>query len=429
MVHRRKVARQAWRGSIRKSSSRTMLENRNLKLDLLALGLLAVVIFLAAALFSYDPADPPTTLVFPAHAQAANVCGHWGALASRLLFEAFGLGAYYLLLSLAVFDAVLLTRRESQPAVAAADGWLLSLLGRDDAGRSGRARPLAGTGHRRRAAIWASSARRCCKRSSPASAPTSSTVSMIFGGLLLSTDYALVRLLRLGREAIRRAAWAAACCKSARPMPKSSHTSRDPISTISSRSSEDETLAVRMPGRRRQRARPLSDEREGSADDRTTKRAAEAERRPKDLRLAGRNQPAQARRAQKCSKKWTNPTSGRSTSDYELPSTRSVVGRRDVQLRRARKRGAAEGQNSRKDFRRLRLQHSRGGDSDRAGHRPVRGRVGGRPAAEPASPAWPTIWPSPCACRACASWPRCPARTRSASKCPTTSGNSSASAR
>ena len=38
-----------------------MLENRNLKLDLLALALLAAVIFLAAALLSYDPADPPGT--------------------------------------------------------------------------------------------------------------------------------------------------------------------------------------------------------------------------------------------------------------------------------------------------------------------------------------------------------------------------------
>ena len=74
-----------------------MLENRNLKLDLLALVLLATVIFLAAALFSYDPADPPGKLVFPRHAHPANMCGYWGALGSRLLFEAFGLGAYYLL--------------------------------------------------------------------------------------------------------------------------------------------------------------------------------------------------------------------------------------------------------------------------------------------------------------------------------------------
>ena len=56
-----------------------MLENRNLKLDLLALAMLATVIFLAAALFTYDPADPPGTLVFPQHRQPANVCGYCGA--------------------------------------------------------------------------------------------------------------------------------------------------------------------------------------------------------------------------------------------------------------------------------------------------------------------------------------------------------------
>ena len=41
-----------------------MLENRNLKRDLLALALLATVIFLAAAPFSYDPADPPASSFF-----------------------------------------------------------------------------------------------------------------------------------------------------------------------------------------------------------------------------------------------------------------------------------------------------------------------------------------------------------------------------
>ena len=102
---------------------RIMLENRNLKLDLLALALLAAVIFLAAALLSYDPADPPGKLVFPPHSQPANMCGYWGAMASRLLFEALGLGAYYLLVSLAAFDACLLMRREiGQPGCGRADG-------------------------------------------------------------------------------------------------------------------------------------------------------------------------------------------------------------------------------------------------------------------------------------------------------------------
>ena len=106
-----------------------MFEQRNLKLDLLALGLLATVIFLAAALFSYDPADPPNQLVFPQHAHAANMCGHWGAVASRLLLEGLGLGAYYLLVSLAALDVVLLTRREVSQPWLRAGGWLLSLSG------------------------------------------------------------------------------------------------------------------------------------------------------------------------------------------------------------------------------------------------------------------------------------------------------------
>ena len=39
-----------------------MFEKRNLKCDLLALALLALAVFLSAALFSYDPADPPSSL-------------------------------------------------------------------------------------------------------------------------------------------------------------------------------------------------------------------------------------------------------------------------------------------------------------------------------------------------------------------------------
>ena len=150
-----------------------MLEERNIKIDLLALGLLATVVFLSAALLSYDPADPPSHLVFPQHGNPVNVCGHSGAIVSRLLFEAFGLGAYYLVVSLAVFDAVLLIRRTiSQPWLRAV-GWLLSLVG--VAALAAMAvpglspGPVIGAG-----GYLGATARRCCKPSSPASAPTSS---------------------------------------------------------------------------------------------------------------------------------------------------------------------------------------------------------------------------------------------------------------
>ncbi len=106
-----------------------MLENRNLKRDLLALALLAAVIFLTAALVSFDPADPPGKLVFPQNTRPANACGYWGAMAGHWLLEAFGLGAYYLLVSLAALDAVLLLRRDAGQPWLRAGGWLLSLVG------------------------------------------------------------------------------------------------------------------------------------------------------------------------------------------------------------------------------------------------------------------------------------------------------------
>jgi len=61
--------------------------------DLAALALLGVVIFLGAALWSYDPADPPGTVVFPSHASPANWCGRAGAWVSWALLETLGIGA------------------------------------------------------------------------------------------------------------------------------------------------------------------------------------------------------------------------------------------------------------------------------------------------------------------------------------------------
>jgi len=46
-----------------------MLERRDLRQDLLALALLALTVFLAASLSSYDPTDPPSALVYPPSAE------------------------------------------------------------------------------------------------------------------------------------------------------------------------------------------------------------------------------------------------------------------------------------------------------------------------------------------------------------------------
>ena len=106
-----------------------MFDERDLKIDLLALGLLALTVFLAAALVSYDPADPPTELVYPPSETVANLCGQSGALVSHAMFTAVGLGAYFVLASLGFLTAVLLARHEITDPLLRLAGWLLALVG------------------------------------------------------------------------------------------------------------------------------------------------------------------------------------------------------------------------------------------------------------------------------------------------------------
>lgn len=119
-----------------------MFENRNLKLDLCALVLLVVVIFLGLALLTYSPADPapalpvplsalyqPDRLVHPQNAKFANACGRWGALAADVLFTSLGVGAYYLVVSAGALDLALLRRRRVDGPVLRSAGWVASLIG------------------------------------------------------------------------------------------------------------------------------------------------------------------------------------------------------------------------------------------------------------------------------------------------------------
>lgn len=106
-----------------------MLEDRSLKLDLCALALFALVAFLGLALWSYNATDPPSTLIWPPSDTIHNACGWAGALVAHHLFECLGLGAYYVVVSLAVLTLLLFMRREiDQPAVRSI-GWAISVVG------------------------------------------------------------------------------------------------------------------------------------------------------------------------------------------------------------------------------------------------------------------------------------------------------------
>jgi DNA segregation ATPase FtsK/SpoIIIE, S-DNA-T family len=170
-----------------------MLDNRSLKRDLAALALLAGVIFLAAALFTYDPADPPAKLVFPRHDRPANVCGYWGAMASHWLFEALGLGAYYVLVSLAGFDIALLLRRNAGHVWLRAIGWILSLVG--FTALAALAVPKLSPGPVIGAGGHLGVLGRTILQTHFAQVGSYIlAVSLLLGGLLLSTDYLLIRL-------------------------------------------------------------------------------------------------------------------------------------------------------------------------------------------------------------------------------------------
>lgn len=104
-----------------------MFENRNLRIDLFTLGLLAITALLCLALGTYDATDPPSTLVLPPRAEYQNAVGPIGAYAAHYLFESVGVGAYYLVGSLGALTIVLLMRRGIDQPVVRAAGWALSL--------------------------------------------------------------------------------------------------------------------------------------------------------------------------------------------------------------------------------------------------------------------------------------------------------------
>ena len=90
-----------------------MIDIQRFKTDIIALGLLAVTVFLGLSLFSYDPADPPAQLVYPVRDVAQNLCGTTGAHTAHLLRSGFGVGAWGIFLALIVIDMRMFSRQQA----------------------------------------------------------------------------------------------------------------------------------------------------------------------------------------------------------------------------------------------------------------------------------------------------------------------------
>jgi len=293
-----------------------MLEERNLKLDLLALGLLALTIFLAAALLSYNPADPPAKLVYPQLTETGNMCGRSGALVSAMLFGMLGLGAYYLLVSLAVLDSVLLVRRTISDPVTRFVGWLLSLVGFTTlvamALPGFSPGPVIGSG-----GYLGAAGRGLLEMHFASVGAYILTVSLILGGLLLCTDYVLIRLLTwslgaptrsVGRGTLRVAmAYAGRVWKNLSPDEASADEEDcQPPVRMADRDTDEED----------EEADEATDEQDEADDDEVDPETSAGRTKPLPLRI---HKPKKSR-PEELIEEFETADSESDATDYELPS-------------------------------------------------------------------------------------------------------------
>ncbi len=182
-----------------------MSEKRSLTADLFALSLLVIVAFLGVALATYDPADPigepnelvgrfykPDIAVFPVNETIQNACGLWGAISADGLLSVFGVGAYYLVVSLAIVDYFLLRRHEIDTPMVRATGWIVSFVGVAAlvaiVAPGISLGPVIGSG-----GYLGALTKGLLQLHFATTGSLILAISLIVGGLLLCTDYALLR--------------------------------------------------------------------------------------------------------------------------------------------------------------------------------------------------------------------------------------------
>ena len=222
-----------------------MFEERSLKLDLFALALLAATLFLGLSLASYDQADPPSALVYPAQEQTTNWCGRWGALAANGMFQGFGVGAYYLVFSMAVLDVLLLARRPVSDPIWRTMGWTASLVGFTTLTSLSVATlspgPVIGAG-----GYLGATGRGLLEMNFASVGAYILTVAVTLGGLMMCTDYLLFRIIaRLSGPPVAGVKQASGAIVAASTAKVTKKTARNDIDG----SLSDKPLNVRIAGK------------------------------------------------------------------------------------------------------------------------------------------------------------------------------------
>jgi DNA segregation ATPase FtsK/SpoIIIE, S-DNA-T family len=119
-----------------------MLQDRKLKWDLFSIVLLGAILFLAASLVTYSPADPVAQLpgplrqfyqydqlVFPLNTAPQNACGWSGSTVADILYSTLGIGAFYLVAGLVAVVITLFRSQRIGSPLMRSTGWALSLVG------------------------------------------------------------------------------------------------------------------------------------------------------------------------------------------------------------------------------------------------------------------------------------------------------------
>ena len=240
-----------------------MPESRSLKLDLSALALLALTVFTALALASYSPADPPTTTTFPLNPQPFNLCGRAGAYAAFYLLQFFGLGAYYSAISMSILATALLRRRAVTDGILRSIGWLASLFGLTTLSAlvapNWSFGPTIGPG-----GYLGATGRGLLDVHFASVGSFILSVSLVLGGLLLCTDYVLVKLamkaISLPLAGITPVAVKAAA-KSSRKK-----RSRSDLDSSDSEPQDSSAISVKIRGKATETDSTLADEEEDESD-------------------------------------------------------------------------------------------------------------------------------------------------------------------
>ncbi|MEM7557879.1 MAG: DNA translocase FtsK 4TM domain-containing protein [Planctomycetota bacterium] len=242
-----------------------MSEPRQIEFDVEAVLLSGLCIFLWISLVTYDPADPvgplPSPLdsvvhidaqVYPPNEEVQNACGWFGALASQMLIQALGAGSLLVVTGLTVL-AVWMFRVQSNYVRASRQfGWLLIIVafttlvslariplpGSPTIGSGGYLGALTATWLNDHFAILGSFIL---------------TLAVLVAGLLLSTDYVVMRTigwLIWGSASVATSAAAATKKRVIIPAPEGGKRRTDVDDGVNLEGDAEDDLSIRIRGQK-----------------------------------------------------------------------------------------------------------------------------------------------------------------------------------